>query len=93
MATVTDGDPFLRNIIPANDGILFLLFMSGYTTALMTFESNIYWFVSNSSDKRCSSVENGSSVLLKFKNSFEIQKYIQVAYLDKVFKNGPSKNF
>ena len=34
IATITDDDPFLWNILILNNGILFLLFMGGYTTVL-----------------------------------------------------------
>ena len=36
IATIKDGYPFLRNMVPLNNGTLFLLFMVGYTTALIT---------------------------------------------------------
>ena len=34
LARLRDGDPFLRNIIPDNDNVLFLLFMAGNTILL-----------------------------------------------------------
>lgn len=36
-AIITDGDPFPRNIVPLNNGTLFLLFMGCCTTALITY--------------------------------------------------------
>ena len=34
LARLRDGDPFLRNIIPVNDNVLFLFFMAGNTILL-----------------------------------------------------------
>ena len=41
VATITDGDPFLRNKVPLNNGTLFLLFMGCCTNALITYN---HWY-------------------------------------------------
>ena len=82
LARLSDGDPFLRNIIPNSDNVLFLLFMGGNTTAIMSLQNFFYVFDSHSRDERGLNIPNGRSVLLKFSYIFEIEKYIQVAYLE-----------
>ena len=55
--------------------------MGGYTTALISSQKFFYVFDSHIRDKRGLNIANGRSVLLKFGYIFEIQKYIQLAYL------------
>ena len=43
VATLENGDLFLRNLVPSNEN-MFLLFMGSNTTAVMT-TSNIFLFV------------------------------------------------
>ena len=59
----------------------FLLFMESYITAVTCSQNLFYGFDSHSRDKRGLDTANGRSVLLKFRYIFEIEKYIQVAYL------------
>ena len=82
LARLRDDDPFLRNIIPGSDNVLFLLIMGGNTTAIMSLQNFFYVFDSHSRDERGLNIPNGRSVLLKFRYIFEIEKYIQVAYLE-----------
>ena len=39
LARLKDGDPFLRNIISDSDNVLFLLFMGGNTTAIISLQN------------------------------------------------------
>ena len=80
LARLRDGDPFLRNIILNSHNVLFLLFMGGNTT-IMSLQNFFYVFDSDIRDERGLNIPNGRSVLLKFRYIFEIEKYIQVAYL------------
>ena len=81
LASLTYGAPFLRNIVSTTENVLFLLFMGGYTTAVISSQNFFYVFDSHSRDERGLNIANGRSVLLKFRYIFEIEKYIQVAYL------------
>ena len=56
--------------------------MEGYITALTSSQNFFYSFDSHSRDKRGLNTANGRSVLLKFRYIFEIEKYIQAAYLE-----------
>ena len=56
--------------------------MGGNTTAIMSLQNFFYVFDSYSRDERGLNIPNGRSVLLKFRYIFEIEKYIQVAYLE-----------
>ena len=55
--------------------------MEGFTTAIISSGNCYYLFYLHSGDKRGLSVMDGTSVLTKFNDLFEIEKYIQVAYL------------
>ena len=81
-ASLIPGDPFLRTYVPGHNVDDFLLFISGFTIAVITKGPNFYLFDSHSRDHRGLSVPDGTSVLLRFKDLFEIEKYIQVAYLE-----------
>ena len=81
-ASLIPGDPFLRTYVPGHNVDDFLLFISGFTIAVITKGPNFYLFDSHSRDHRGLSVPHGTSVLLRFKDLFEIEKYIQVAYLE-----------
>ena len=81
-ASLIPRDPFLRMYVPGHNVDEFLLFISGFTIAVITKGPNFYLFDSHSRDYRGSSVPDGNSVLLRFKDLFEIEKYIQVAYLE-----------
>ena len=60
---------------------MFLLFMGGFTTALMKHHNHFYLFDSHSRDSRGLSVVGGTSVLMKVSDLFEVENYIQ-AYLE-----------
>ena len=83
IAYLRTGEPFLRRIVSSEcDEIMFLLFMGGFTTALMKQHNHFYLFDSHSRDEQGLSVAGGTSVLLKFSDLMEVEKYIQVFYLE-----------
>ena len=55
--------------------------MEGFTTAIIS-SGNCYLFYLCSRDERGLSMMDGTSVLMKFNDLFEIEKYIEVAYLE-----------
>lgn len=75
------GHVFLRNSIPSNDHVSMFFFMGSLTIAIIQKNQFQYVFHSDSRDERGLFVPNGKSVLLKFKDFYESEKYIQVAYL------------
>ena len=83
IARLRNGEPFLRRSVPnTGDEFMFLLFMGGFTTALMKHHNHFYLFDSHSRDSRGLSVVDGTSVLMKFSDLFEVENYIQVFYLE-----------
>ena len=52
------------------------------SNCLNNIQSLIYWFDSHSQDEHGLSVVCGTSVLLKFRNLSEVEKYIHIAYLE-----------
>ena len=84
MPTRINGDSFLRDLLTTggNSGItLCLLFMEGFTTVTILLRNCYYLFDSHSRDGRGLSVVDGTSVLMKFRDLYELEKYLQVAYL------------
>ena len=61
---------------------LCLLFMEGSTTAVILLRNCYYLFDSHSFDERGFGVVDGTSVLMKFRNLYELEKYLQAAYLE-----------
>ena len=59
LARLSDGDPFLRNTTPNSDNVLFLFFMGGNTTAIMSLQNFFYVFDSHSQDERELNIPNG----------------------------------
>ena len=53
------------------------MFMGGFATALMKHHSHFYLFDSHSRDSRGLSVVDGTYVLMKFSDLFEVKNYIQ----------------
>ena len=85
LATLINGDSFFWDLVTTggNNGItLCLLFMEGFTNAIVLLRNCYYLFVSPSRDERGFSVVDGTSVLMKFKDLYELEKYLQVAYLE-----------
>lgn len=74
------GDQFLGSSIPVHCQYGFLLFIGGFTTAVMSFTENLFLFDTHSPDYRGLSIQGGTSVLLKFQNLTEIVKDIHVVY-------------
>ena len=76
------GKPFLRRIVSSECvETMFSLFMGGFTTSLMKQHNHFYLFDSHSRDERGLSIAAGTSVLLKLSDLMEVEKYIQVFYL------------
>ena len=66
-----------------NNGItLCLLFIEGFTNAIILLRNCYYLFDSHSRDERGFSVVDGTSVLMKIRDFYELGKYLQVAYLE-----------
>ena len=85
LATLVNGDSFLRDLLTTegNNGIILcLLFMEGFTTAINLLRNCYYSFDSHSPDERVLSMDDGTSVLMKFIDLYELEKYLQVAYLE-----------
>ena len=59
LVRLRDRDLFLRNIIPNSDNVLFLLFMGGHTTAIMSLQNVFYVFDSRNRDERRLNIPNG----------------------------------
>ena len=57
------------------------MFIGDYATAVTSLQNFFYVFGSHSRDGRRWNILNGRYVLLKIRYIFEIEKYIQVAYL------------
>ena len=58
------------------------IFLDNESATLITYSHCIYWFNYYSRDERSLCVVCGMSVLLKFGNLGELEKCIQVAYLE-----------
>ena len=83
IAHLRNGEPFLRRSVPnTSDEFMFLLFMGGFTTALMKHHNHFYLIDSHSQDSRGLSVVDGTSVLMKLSAVFEVESYIQIFYLE-----------
>ena len=82
IAHLRTGDTALqRAVTNRHEEVVFLLFMGRFTTALMK-QNYFYFFDSHSSDERALSIVGGTSVLLKFSDLAEAEKYIEVFYLE-----------
>ena len=91
IAHLRNDESFLRRSVPnTGDEFMFLLFMGGFTTALMKHHNHFYLFDSHSRDSRGLSVVDGTSVLMKFSDLFEVENYIQVytSFLSRVSQHG-----
>ena len=82
LATLINGDSFLRDVLATGFITLCLLFMEGFTAVIILLGNCCYLFDSHSRDERGLSVVAGTSVLIKFKHLYELEKYLQVAYLE-----------
>ena len=84
LATLINGDSFLKDLLitGGDNGItLGLLFMEGFTTATILLRNCYYLFDSHSRDESGFSLVDGTSVLMKFRNLYELEKYSLLAYL------------
>ena len=85
LVKLVNGDSFLRDHLTtgANNGItLCLLYMEGFTIAFILLRNCYYLFDSHNRDERGLSVVDGTSALMKFMDLYELEKYLQVAYLE-----------
>ena len=85
LATPINDDSFLRDLLTtgSNNGItLCLLFMEGFTTVIILLRNCYYLFESHSRDEKGLIVVDVTSVLMKFRDLYELEKYLQVAYLE-----------
>ena len=85
METLINGDSFLRDLLTlgGNNGItLCLLFMEGFTSAIILLRNCYYLFDSHRRDERGLNAADGTSVLMKFRDLYELEKYLQEAYLE-----------
>ena len=85
LATLIKGDSFLGDLLTTggNKGItLCLLFMERFTTGIILLRNCYYLLDSHSCDERGLSVVNGTSVLMKLRDCYELEKHLQVAYLE-----------
>ena len=85
LATLINGDSFLRDLLTTggSNGItLCLLFMEGFTTTIILLRNCDYLFDLHSCDGRGLSVVDKASVLMKFRVLYELEKYLQLAYLE-----------
>ena len=86
LATLIFGDSFLRDVFWENvnnaSTTLSVLFMEVFKTAIISSRNRYYLLDSHIRDERGLSVIDGTSVLMKFNDLFEIEKYIQVRYLE-----------
>ena len=85
LATLINGDSFLRDSLATggNNGItLCLLFMEGFTTAIILLRNYYYLFDLQSRDERGLNVVDETSVLMRFRDLYELEKHLQVAYLE-----------
>ena len=71
LTSVTFGDPFLNNIVSHTENVSFLLFMRGYTTAVISSQNFFYVSDSHSQDERGLNIANERSILLNFRYIFE----------------------
>ena len=53
--------------------------MEGFTTGIILLRNCYYLFDSHSCDERGLSVVNGTSVLMKLRDCYELEKHLQVA--------------
>ena len=82
IAHLRNGEPFLRKSVPnTSDEFMSFLFMGVFTTALKKQHNHFYLFDSHSRDSRDLSMVDGTSVLMKFSDLFEVEIYVQVFYL------------
>ena len=56
--------------------------MEGFATAIILLRNCYYLFDSHSRDERGLSVVDGTPVLMKSRGLYELEKYLQLAYLE-----------
>ena len=56
--------------------------MERFTTAIILQRNCYYLFDSHSCDEGGLSVVDGASVLMKFRDLYELEKYLQIAYVE-----------
>ena len=78
IANLRTGKPLLRRIVSSAYDETILLFMGGFTTAIMKQHRYLYLLDSHSRDEWSLSIVGTTSVLLKIRDLTEVEKYIQV---------------
>ena len=83
-ANLRNDDPFLRSQFLDRNSFHVLMIISGVTISIFKCESNnvIYLFDSHSRNARGLLIPDGTSCLLSFWSVRELEKYIQVFYLE-----------
>ena len=56
--------------------------MEGFTTAIILLRNCYYLFDSDNRDERGLSVDDGTSIMMKFRDLYELEDYLKVAYLE-----------
>ena len=82
IVTLTEGQLFLRSIVRGNNKHMFLLFLAELTTAALQHNVFFYVFDSHSGKIHDICVAYGTSALIKFGSLLEIERYVQVVYLE-----------
>ena len=62
-------------------GVGFLMFISGFTIAMIPYLDSYYLFGSHSRNGQGSMIPKSKSILLKFSGLQDIEKYVQGVYL------------
>ena len=78
---LADGLQFLRYCFSRNICDELLLFIGGNTKAIVPLLNKVYLFDSNSHDGRSLCVSDDTSVLLRFHDLLEVERYIEVTHL------------
>ena len=78
---LADGLQFLRYCFSHNICDELLLFIGGNTKAIVPLLNKVYLFDSNSHDGRSLCVSDDTSVLLRFHDLLEVERYIEVAHM------------
>ena len=75
--------PYLQaiHLSTSEKGNGFLMFICGFTVAVILYNDSYYLFDSHSRNQYSQMVVNGQSVLLKFSQLSDLEKYIETIYL------------
>ena len=82
MATLAAADIFLLSVVQGNNEPMFLLFITELTTTVLQNNNFFYLFHSQCRNMYGLCVADNTSVLIKFESLLEIERYIEVVYLE-----------